>query len=42
VFWNGKLFISIGSSCNVCVDDEKRRAAVSEYNHDGSGEQVFA
>lgn len=42
VFWNGKLFISIGSSCNVCVDDEKRRAAVSEYNDDGSGGQVFA
>jgi glucose/arabinose dehydrogenase len=42
VFWNGKMFVSVGSSCNVCVEDEKRRAAVSEYNDDGTGGQIFA
>jgi glucose/arabinose dehydrogenase len=42
VFANGKMYVSVGSSCNVCVEDEKRRAAVIEYNEDGSGERIFA
>ena len=42
VFANGKMYVSVGSSCNVCVEDEKRRAAVIEYNDDGSGERIFA
>jgi glucose/arabinose dehydrogenase len=36
------LFVSIGSSCNVCEEDDPRRAAIVRYNPDGSGEQVFA
>jgi glucose/arabinose dehydrogenase len=36
------LFISIGSSCNVCKEEDPRRAAVVRYNSDGSSEQVFA
>ena len=34
---NRKLFISVGSSCNACVEKEKVRASVIEMNPDGSG-----
>jgi glucose/arabinose dehydrogenase len=37
----GRLYVSVGSSCNVC-DDKPRRAAVLRFNADGSGETVFA
>jgi glucose/arabinose dehydrogenase len=36
------LFVSVGSSCNVCEEDDSRRAAVVRYNPDGSGEQLYA
>ena len=36
------LFVSIGSSCNVCVEEDQRRATIMRYNPDGSGEQVYA
>ena len=36
------LFVSIGSSCNVCDEDDPRRAAIVRYNPDGSGEEVYA
>lgn len=36
------LFVSIGSSCNVCDEEDKRRAAITRYNPDGTGEQIFA
>jgi len=39
---NGKLYLSIGSSCNVCVEKDQRRATVLEMNPDGSNERVFA
>jgi glucose/arabinose dehydrogenase len=42
VFGNGKLYVSTGSSCNVCVEKEPARAAVLEMNPDGSGSRVFA
>jgi glucose/arabinose dehydrogenase len=42
LFTNGKMYVAAGSSCNVCGDDDKRRAAVTEYNEDGSGERTFA
>jgi glucose/arabinose dehydrogenase len=41
LFTNNKMYIAAGSSCNVCVDEDKRRAAVTEYNQDGSGERIF-
>lgn len=37
-----KLYISIGSSCNICEESDERRAAVVRYNLDGSGEEIFA
>jgi glucose/arabinose dehydrogenase len=42
LFHNGKMYIAAGSSCNVCIEKDPRRAAVTEYNPDGSGQKVFA
>ncbi len=42
LFTNGKMYVSIGSTCNVCVEKDARRAAVLEFNDDGSGERIFA
>ena len=38
---NGKLYISVGSSCNACDEKEKERAAVIEMNDDGSRQRIF-
>ena len=35
------IYVSIGSSCNVCRDDP-RRAAILRFNPDGSNETLFA
>ena len=40
IFANGKMYVAAGSSCNVCADPPDR-AAVLEYNEDGSGAHVF-
>jgi glucose/arabinose dehydrogenase len=37
-----KLYVSIGSSGNVDVEKDERRAGISEYNPDGSGYRLFA
>jgi len=39
---NGKLYVSVGSSCNSCEEKEKVRASVVEMNPDGSGQRQFA
>jgi glucose/arabinose dehydrogenase len=39
---DGKLYLSVGSSCNVCKEKDPRRAAIVRYNPDGSGEEIFA
>jgi len=36
------LFVSIGSSCNVCVEEDSRRAAIMAYNPDGSNGRLYA
>lgn len=33
---DGKLYVSAGSSCNFCVEDDPRRAAILRFNPDGS------
>ncbi len=33
---DGKLYVSVGSSCNVCVESDPRRAAILRFNPDGS------
>ena len=42
VFNNDKLYVSAGSTCNVCIEKDPRRAAVMEFNVDGSGQKIFA
>ncbi len=37
-----KLYVSIGSSCNLCEEKDERRAAVVRYNLDGTGQEIFA
>ena len=39
---NGKIYISVGSSCNACVEKEPVRASILEMNLDGSGQRRFA
>ena len=36
------LFVSVGSSCNVCEEDDLRRATIMRYNPDGSEGRVYA
>jgi glucose/arabinose dehydrogenase len=37
-----KLFVTVGSESNVDVEADPRRAAISEYNPDGTGHRIFA
>ncbi len=39
---DGKLYVSVGSSCNACVEKEKMRASIVEMNPDGSDQRQFA
>jgi glucose/arabinose dehydrogenase len=39
---NGKLYISVGSSCNACIEKEKVRASVIEMDPDGSNQREIA
>lgn len=36
------LFVSVGSSCNVCIEQDERRATIMRYNPDGSGAEIYA
>ncbi len=37
-----KIYLSIGSSCNVCIEDSPLRAAVWRYDLDGTHGELFA
>lgn len=39
---SGKLYVSVGSSCNACIEKERVRASVIEMNPDGTGQREFA
>ncbi len=39
---DGKMYVSVGSSCNVCEEADERRAAVLQYNADGTGGRIYA
>jgi glucose/arabinose dehydrogenase len=39
---DGLLYVSVGSSCNVCIEADPRRAALLRYQPDGSREEIFA
>jgi glucose/arabinose dehydrogenase len=37
-----KLYVSVGSSCNVCEEADRRRATIVRYDLDGSNEEIYA
>jgi glucose/arabinose dehydrogenase len=37
-----KLFVTVGSSCNACIEKEPIRASMSVMNPDGSGQHIVA
>jgi glucose/arabinose dehydrogenase len=37
-----KMYVSVGSDSNVDVEPEPMRAAITEFNPDGSGKRIFA
>ena len=37
-----KLYVSVGSSCNVCLEEDPRRAAMLRFAADGSDAEIFA
>lgn len=39
---DGRLFIAIGSSCDICREADRRRAAIVSYAADGSNERLVA
>lgn len=36
------MYVAVGSTCNLCVEQSAERAAVLRFNEDGSGKRVFA
>jgi len=40
-FHNGMLYVSVGSSCNACIEKEDVRASIVEMNPDGRGKQLL-
>ena len=39
---DGKLYVAVGSDCNVCEEQDQRRAAINVYDSDGANGRVFA
>ena len=39
---DGRMYVSIGSSCNACIEKDERRAAIVQFNPEGSGGKIFA
>jgi glucose/arabinose dehydrogenase len=36
------MYVAVGSTCNLCVEQSSDRAAVLRFDEDGSGKRVFA
>lgn len=39
---SNKMYVAVGSSCNVCLEQNERRAAISKCDLDGANCKVFA
>ena len=39
---DGKLFLSQGSTCNVCAEKDKRRATMMRFEPDGTNGEIYA
>ena len=39
---DGGMYVSVGSTCNVCEEEDTRRAAMLRFEPDGSGAEIYA
>jgi glucose/arabinose dehydrogenase len=39
---NGNLYVAAGSSCNVCIEEDQRRATVMRFTAQGGKGEIFA
>jgi glucose/arabinose dehydrogenase len=39
---DGLLYLAQGSTCNVCVEEDERRATMMRFQPDGSGGEIYA
>ncbi|MBI3947758.1 MAG: sorbosone dehydrogenase family protein [Armatimonadetes bacterium] len=39
---DGKLYVAVGSSCNICTEEDSRRAAILQFEPDGGQARVYA
>ncbi len=39
---DGGMYVSVGSSCNACIEQDPRRAAILRFDPDGAHEEVYA
>ncbi|MDA0789309.1 MAG: PQQ-dependent sugar dehydrogenase [Proteobacteria bacterium] len=39
---DGLMYVTFGSSCNVCIESDERRATMLTYQPDGTDERIFA
>jgi glucose/arabinose dehydrogenase len=39
---DGLLYVTLGSSCNACIEEDKRRATMMRFKPDGSGAETYA
>lgn len=39
---DGKMYVSVGSSCNVCEESSPQRAAIWQYDADGKNGKLYA
>jgi glucose/arabinose dehydrogenase len=39
---DGWMYVSIGSSCNVCRESDPRRATIMRFHPDGTGGEIYA
>lgn len=39
---DGRIYLTIGSTCNICEESDQRRAAMMVFEADGSGGRIFA
>lgn len=39
---DGMMYVSAGSSCNACVEEDPARATIMRFKPDGSGREIYA
>lgn len=39
---DGKMYLAMGSTCNVCEETDQRRATIMRYDAEGGGGEVYA